>query len=72
MGRKKKLKIYVLSKKHTKVGNPNYKLFIPGVTGKIKGLRKLKTPHMYSVQSYNLKHSLDHWFKKYDIEIIRS
>ena len=73
MGRKKKLKVYVLSKSHTVNGNPNYKLFIPGVTGKIKGLRKLKTPHMYSRQSYNLNQSLKNYvFKNYDVEIIRS
>ena len=73
MGRKKKLKIYVLKKKHDINGNPVYTLFIPGITGKIKGLRKLKTPHMYNKQSYNLNQGLKNYvFKNYDVEIIRS
>ena len=54
----KKITVYVLKKKHDINGNPVYTLFIPAVTGKHPGLRKLKTPHMYNIQSYNLNNKL--------------
>jgi len=69
---KKILKVYVLKKTHTINGNPNYKIFIPDVSGKVEGLRKLKTPHTYSIQSFNLKKNLQTFvFKNKTVRLIR-
>jgi len=67
----KKIKVYILEKKHSINGNPIYTVFIPDVTGKQKGLRKLKKSHMYSLSSYNLQHSLAYCFPNNTVEIIR-
>jgi hypothetical protein len=68
----KTINVYVLKKKHDINGNPLYHVFIPDVTGKIKGLRKLKTPHTYSFTSYNIGSYLrDYVFKNYKVKIER-
>ena len=59
-----------MGKKHDINGNPRYKLYIPNLTGKQKGLRSLKAPHMYSVSTYNLSHHLRKYsLKKYNVNI---
>ena len=69
---KKTVNVYVLKKKHTTTGNPSYTLFIPELTGQVKGLRKLKRPHMYSVVTYNLnQHLKDYSLKGYNVKIER-
>ena len=69
---KKIIKVFILKKKHDINGNPRYTVFIPELTGKQKGLRKLKAPHMYSFQSYNVNHYLkDYALKKYNVKIVR-
>lgn len=69
---KKKITVYILKKKHDVNGNPRYTVFIPDVSGQIKGLRKLKTPHMYSFTSYNIgSHLRDFSLKKYKVKIER-
>jgi hypothetical protein len=65
-----KIKVYVLKKRHSYTGNPVYELFIEGHNDKINGLRKLKAPFTYSVQSYNLRDNLQYSFKGKTIEII--
>jgi len=67
----KKLKVYVLEKKHDVNGNPRYTVFIPDITGKQKGLRKLKKPHMYSFQAYKIKDHMEYCFPNNTIEVIR-
>jgi hypothetical protein len=67
---KKSIKVYILEKKHDVNGNPLYKVFIPKISGKVKGLRKLKTPHMYSFSSYNIEHYLKEYaLKNYKVKI---
>lgn len=44
-----------------------FNVFIEGINGKIKGLRKLKGNGVYSIQSYggkNLKESLEFFLKE--------
>lgn len=65
------MKIFVMGKSHSRMGNPVYKLFIPDVDGKVDGLRKLKEPHTYNIQSYNLRSDLANYcFKGKKIELI--
>jgi len=64
------MKVFILKKTHTVNGNPNYKLLIPGVSGKIKYLRKHKAPHTYGIQTYNLRASMKNIFPGRDVEII--
>ena len=52
------IKVYILKKTHTRTGNPNYKLLIPGLKGKVEGLRKHKDPFTYGIVSYNLGQDL--------------
>jgi hypothetical protein len=70
MPRKKTLKVYILKKKHDINGNPIYYLFIPELSGKHEGLRKLKNPHMYSIQAYNVgRHLREYALKNYNVKI---
>ena len=72
MSRKKIIKVYILKKRHDTNGNPLYTVFIPDVSGKVNGLRKLKTPHMYSFTSYNIgSHLRDYVFKNNTVKIER-
>ena len=69
---KKKIKVYIMDKRHTVSGNPMYTVFIPELSGKLNGLRKLKKPHTYSFSSYNVSQYLkDYALKKYDVTIVR-
>lgn len=69
---KKTITVYFLKKKRDMNGNPIYHVFIPRIIGKQKGLRKLKTPHMYSFSTYNINHYLKEYvFKNYNVEIER-
>jgi hypothetical protein len=61
---KKKVTVYFLKKKRDINGNPIYHVFIPEVTGKQKGLRSLKTPHMYSFSSYNINEYMKYFGEK--------
>jgi len=66
------LNVYVLKKSHTINGNPLYKVFIPDISGKVKGLRKLKEIHTYSLETYNIKkHLQDYIFKDHLVRVIR-
>ena len=67
---KKKLEVYILKKKHGYKGNPIYQLFIPKLSGKHKGLKKLKQPHTYSVEAYSVKRHLEWALPKYKIVIV--
>jgi len=68
---KKILKVYMLRKKHDVNGNPIYHVFIPDISGKKTGLRKLKEPHTYSFSSYNTGKYLRYYvFKDYNVIII--
>jgi len=68
---KKIVHVYVLGKKHTINGNPSYTVFIPELSGKVQGLRKLKKPHNYSFQSYNVGTYLKTYaLKKYNVKIL--
>jgi len=68
----KTLTVYILKKKRDVNGNPIYHVFIPKLTGKQKGLRKLKTPHMYSFSSYNVNQYLKKYaLKNYKVKIER-
>jgi len=66
------MKVYVLKKWTGQPnGNPMWKLFIPEVSEKVAGLRKLTEPHTYSISSYNLRADLEGYcFKGKKIEII--
>ena len=69
---KKKIKVFVVKKKHDVNGNPRYTVFIPELTGQVEGLRKLKAPHMYSFSSYNINQYLKEYaLKKYNVKIVR-
>lgn len=71
-GTKKKIKVYIIEKKHDINGNPVYTAFIPELTGKQKGLRKLKKPHHYSFSSYNVPQYLKEYaLEDYDVEVLR-
>lgn len=65
------VKIYVIDKRYTRNGNPRYKLFIPEISGKVQGLRKLKDPHTYSIESYNLTSDLKNYVFKGKIVELR-
>jgi hypothetical protein len=67
---KKKLVVYIYKKKRDINGNPIYHAFIPGLTGKQKGFRKLKTPHNYSFSTYNINQYLRKYaLKNYNVLI---
>ena len=67
---KKKLKVYIVEKRHDINGNPVYTAFIPDLSGKVKGLRKLKKAHHYSFSSYNVHHHLrEYALKDYEVEL---
>lgn len=63
------LDITIIKKHHSINGNPIYTILIPYIKGKIKGLRKLKTPYMYSFTSYNIKSYLEWVFPKDKLNI---
>ena len=68
----KTITVYILKKKRDVNGNPTYHVFIPDITGKVTGLRKLKTPHMYSFSTYNVNYYLkDYVFKNKKVKIER-
>lgn len=64
------LKIYIMKKTHTLNGNPNYKLFIPQVSGKQQFMRQHKEESTYGIVSYNLASSMRRVFPGQAIEII--
>ena len=67
---KKKLSVYILKKKYSINGNPIYYAFIPELSGKQKGRRKLKHPHMYSFSTYNIRDYLQNYaLKNYNVKI---
>jgi hypothetical protein len=68
----KSIIVYILKKKHDVNGNPIYHAFIPDLTGKKTGLRKLKTPHTYSFSTYNVDQYLRTFvFKNHNVIIER-
>lgn len=63
--------VILVGRRHDSNGNPVYVLHIPDHNNKIKGLRKLKDPHRYSIQSYSLENDLRNYVfkgKKVDLE----
>jgi len=69
---KKTITVYILKKRHDVNGNPLYTVFIPKISGKVKGLRKLKQAHMYSFTSYNVGAYLrDYVFDRFKVKIER-
>jgi hypothetical protein len=59
---KKEVKISLQKRRHDTNGNPVYEVYIDGHNEKINGLRKLKAPHLYSIQSYSLQSDLQWCF----------
>lgn len=64
------IKVYVIKKSMTRTGGPNWELFIPGVEGKIEGLRRHKKPFTYGIVSFNLQQELSKYVFKQPVEII--